>query len=124
MKFMGKKHILIVDDEQDICFLLAALLRQLGYETDVAHSLGEGAEKLTNDRDYDVVFLDLNLPDGLGHKIIPTVHRANHRAKVVMISAHDGMLRKIKHETPAVDQCLSKPFDRKQVSTVLHQLGV
>lgn len=92
-EFMEKKLVLIVDDEKDICFLLATLLRQLGYTAEYAHSLKEGVAKLSRQEAFDIVFLDLNLPDGLGYKIIPKIKQFNQDTKVVMISAHDSTLR-------------------------------
>ena len=119
---MRKKHILIVDDEQEICFLLSALLRQMGHDVEFAYSIGEGLDKLSNAEDFDVVFLDMNLPDGLGYKIIPNIKESNRDAKVVMISAHDGMLRRMKQETQEIDQYISKPFNRDHISNVLSEL--
>lgn len=119
---MRKKHILIVDDEQEICFLLAALLRQMGYGAEFAYTLRGGLDKLSGSDHYDIVFLDMNLPDGLGHKIIPEIKQLNQATKVVMISAHDSTLRRITQETPTIDQYLSKPFSRDHIATVLAQL--
>lgn len=121
-KFMERKHILIVDDEQEICFLLAALLQKMGYVAEFAYSLGEGIAKLSDEEPFDIVFLDLNLPDGLGYKIIPDIKASNQDTKVVMISAHDGMLRRIKNEGNDIDQYISKPFNRDHISTVLSEL--
>lgn len=119
-----KKTVLIVDDEQEICFLLAMLLKQLGYETDCAHSMHDGLAKLTAENSFDVVFLDLNLPDGLGYNMIPEIKRQNQAAKVVMISAHDGMLRHIKDEVSDIDDYISKPFSREHIASTLAHLAV
>ena len=120
---MRKQDILIVDDEKEICFLLAAFLRQMGYNTDYAYSLKEGSEKISDKGGFDIVFLDLNLPDGLGYKLIPEIKQTNLDAQVVMISAHDSTLRRIKDETDDVDQYMSKPFSRDHIASVLLQLG-
>ena len=120
---MRKQDVLIVDDEKEICFLLAALLKQMGYNTDYAYSLEEGAEKLSGGGGFDIVFLDLNLPDGLGYKLIPEIKQVNQNAHVVMISAHDSILQRIKSETQGVDQYLSKPFSRDHIATVLSQFN-
>ena len=119
---MRKKHILIVDDEQEICFLLSALLRQMGYDAEFAYSLKGGLDKLSGIDYYDIVFLDMNLPDGLGYKIIPEIKRSNQDTKVVMISAHDGMLRRMKQETHGIDRYISKPFNREHIYSVLAEL--
>ncbi|MGB3777791.1 MAG: response regulator [Tunicatimonas sp.] len=119
-----KKTVLIIDDEQEICFLLAMLLKQLGYEADYAHSMHDGLAKLSVKNGYDVVFLDLNLPDGLGYSIIPAIKRQNEATKVVMISAHDGMLRRIKDEVSDIDDYISKPFSRDHIASTLEHLAV
>lgn len=124
LELMKPKRILILDDEREICFLLAALLDQLGYVTECAHNLVDGIKKLNHSMSYDLVFLDLNLPDGLGYKIVPMIKKQNHQAKIVMISAHDSMLRKIKSETQGVDQYLTKPFSRDNITQVLDELNV
>ena len=121
---MKKKTVLIVDDEQEICFLLAMLLKQLGYEADYAHSMHDGLAKLKVEDGFDVVFLDLNLPDGLGSSMIPAIKRQNEATKVVMISAHDGMLRRIKDEVSEVDDYISKPFSRDHIASTLAHLAV
>ena len=120
---MEKQHILIVDDEKEICFLLAAFLKQMGYAADYAHSLEEGSAKLSDNNGFDIVFLDLNLPDGLGYKIIPEIKQLNRNTKIVMISAHDGILHRIKSETNGIDRYISKPFSRDHIATVLAQLN-
>ncbi len=119
-----KKTVLIVDDEQEICFLLAMLLKQLGYEADYAHSLHDGLAKLNGINSFDVVFLDLNLPDGLGYSMIPAIKQQSTTTKVVMISAHDSMLRRIKEEVSDVDDYVSKPFSRSHIEKTLAHLAI
>lgn len=119
-----KKTVLIIDDEQEICFLLAVLLKQLGYEAEYAHSMHDGLAKLSVRNSFDVVFLDLNLPDGLGYSMIPAIKRQNEATKVIMISAHDGVLRRIKDEVSDVDDYISKPFSRDHIASTLEHLAV
>ena len=120
---MRKQEVLIVDDEKEICFLLAAFLKQMGYNTDYAYTLEEGAEKLSDKGGFDIVFLDLNLPDGLGYKLIPEIKSINDQTQVVMISAHDSILQRIKDETDDIDQYMSKPFNRDHIASILSQLN-
>lgn len=121
---MKLKRILILDDEQEICFLLATLLRQMGYETDYAYTLTEGMRKLTNSAPFDLVFLDLNLPDGLGHDLVPVIKDKLKNVKVVMISAHGTLLRQIQSGTYGIDHFITKPFDRENITQVLTALDL
>ncbi len=60
-----KRRVLIVDDDAMLCDALAVAVRQMGYEPDMAGSLQEGLTKARAE-DYDVVVLDVLLPDGSG----------------------------------------------------------
>ena len=122
LELLDMKRVLILDDEKEICFLLAALLTKMGYSADIAYTLEEGFVKIAEEQAFDVVFLDLNLPDGLGYKIVPDIKGNDQHTKVVMISAHDGMLKKIGAETPGIDYIITKPFNRTSITEALSQL--
>jgi DNA-binding NtrC family response regulator len=118
-----KKRILILDDEKEICFLLSALLKQMGYHAEYAYTLQEAITRIRNpDTKYDIIFVDLNLPDGLGYYLIPEVKQANPDTKVIMISAHDSMLRQIKKERDEIDFYIDKPFNKEKISQAIYQV--
>ena len=60
----GRK-ILIIDDETDLCLLLKEYFVRKNYEVIVSHTLQEGKVLLTENKP-DILFLDNNLPDGIG----------------------------------------------------------
>jgi two-component system, OmpR family, response regulator len=118
------KHVLIVDDEADICLLLSGLLRRLGYQTTCAHHLEEGRQCL-NRQHFDAIFLDLNLPDGLGFDLLPTIKQDSlSDPKVVMISAFDGMAERKRASEQGADYFMGKPFTRKTVEQALESIQV
>ncbi|MEM6843103.1 MAG: response regulator [Bacteroidota bacterium] len=121
---MKAKRILILDDEEEICFLLAALLSQMGYQTDYAHTLDDGIQKLSAEPPFDLIFLDLNLPDGLGHHLIPVIKEQHQESKVVMISAHGSFLEQIQKQGPSFDHFIAKPFSRDSISKILSELNI
>jgi len=120
---MLSNKILILDDEKEICFLLSALLKQMGYIPDKAYTMEEALQKFSFQQ-YDLVFLDLNLPDGLGYHLVPRIKEHNPACKIVMISAHDGMLRQLKAETDGIDFYIFKPFNRAKISEALSELNM
>jgi DNA-binding response OmpR family regulator len=115
--------ILIVDDEVEICFLLASILKKQGFDTSYAHSLKEGAGKIEADR-YTTVFLDLNLPDGVGFNIIPQIKQANGDTKVIIISAYDGLTERRNAQEMGADYFISKPFNKQKIAEALQELNV
>jgi DNA-binding response OmpR family regulator len=117
----GTKRILIIDDETDICLLLSGLLRRLGYQPTCAHSIGEG-RKCLNSQQFDAVFLDLNLPDGLGFDLLPMIRGAQTNIKIIMISAFDGQTERKRATDQGADYFIGKPFTRRSVETALESM--
>ena len=112
--------ILLVDDEEDIGLLLSGMLRRAGFETTIAMSLREADDKLRGHH-YAVVFLDLNLPDGVGYSLIPLI-RETGNTKIVVISAYDGERENASRE--GADYFISKPFRKEKVLQALQDLDV
>ncbi|GAB4028074.1 response regulator [Spirosoma koreense] len=117
------KRVLIVDDEADICLLLSGLLRRLGYQPTCAHFIEEGRQCLNTQR-FDAVFLDLNLPDGLGFDLLPHIKEDQHEAKVIMISAFDGQAERRRATEQGADYFIGKPFTRRSVEMALQTIQV
>jgi DNA-binding response OmpR family regulator len=60
-----KKKVLIIDDEVDLCLLLKTYLNRKNYEVYYSHTLKEGMNQF-KEVIPDILFLDNNLPDGVG----------------------------------------------------------
>ena len=112
------EKVLLVDDEIDICLLLSGILQREGFKTAYALTLKEATNKLLSDR-YEVVFLDLNLPDGVGYQLIPLI-RENPQTKIIVVSAYDSEKTKAREE--GADYFIPKPFNRNNVLIALRQL--
>lgn len=118
------KHVLIVDDEADICLLLSGLLSRLGYQPTCANYLEEGRRCLSRQH-FDAIFLDLNLPDGIGFDLLPIIKKGTSNLespKVVMISAFDGMAERKRASDQGADYFMGKPFTRKTVEQALESI--
>ena len=74
-------RLLIVEDELDLATALATGLRREGYAIDTAASAAEALERL-EDTQYDVVCLDLGLPDGDGREVCRRLARASWGCRV------------------------------------------
>ena len=122
-KIAFAKRILIIDDEADICLLLSGLLRRLGYQPTCAHFIEEGRQCL-NSQQFDAVFLDLNLPDGLGFDLLPFIKEDQNEAKIIMISAFDGQAERRRATEQGADYFIGKPFTRRSVETALQTIQV
>jgi len=120
---LGMGNVLVVDDENEICILLSSIMRKFGFDTEYANTLKEG-EKIINKSQLDLIFLDLNLPDGVGFELLSKIDKANQKTKVIIISAHDGSEERKEAEERGVDYFLPKPFSKKSVVESLNVINL
>lgn len=81
-------RIMTIDDDPMICSVLCDFARSLGHQPFAAQRIGEGLARLDEARP-DLVFLDVNLPDGDGLAVIPAI-RGHHSAPEVIIITGEG----------------------------------
>jgi two-component system OmpR family response regulator len=84
-----KKKVVIIDDEIDLCHLLNSYLTELNFEVYMAHSLRDGDELLQKITP-DILFVDNNLPDGLGWEKLNLFESRFPACKINLISAYDS----------------------------------
>lgn len=84
---MVRKKILIIDDEEDLCHLMKAYLTELNYEVFLANSLNVGLI-LMQQVLPDIVFIDNNLPDGMGWEKMDFLRQEYPQCKINLISAY------------------------------------
>ncbi len=80
--------ILIIDDDVAVCETIESLLLRLQYEADSCHTLEQGL-RLLEQKNFDVVFLDVRLPDGNGLAALPRIRGRDHSPEVIILTG-DG----------------------------------
>lgn len=114
-------HALLIDDEPEVCLLLSHILRRSGTQCGFAHSLAQGRLALGMAR-YDLVILDVHLPDGLGYELVPFIRSIHPWTRTIAISALDSEGPRALHA--GADVFIHKPFDRATLLSSLHDLGL
>lgn len=114
---MTKPIALIVEDERDLSFLLAQVVKLAGYEAEVIHSGDIALDRLA-EMIPDLVLLDLNLPKVLGTDILKHIRSEQRLFKVYVI-----VVTAFQHLAEATygqaDHVLNKPFDFGQLSQLV-----
>ncbi|OEK02902.1 hypothetical protein BFP97_15825 [Roseivirga sp. 4D4] len=105
---------LIVDDEEDIGLMVSVFLKKAGIKTTYLSRVTP-AFKRVEEETFDFYFLDLNLPDGTGFDLLPTIRQKDAQAKVIIISAYDGHLETSKAKEFEVTAFVKKPFTKKDI---------
>lgn len=78
-------QILIIDDDFEVCETMESLISRLSHGCDAAHSLDEGL-RLAKQNEYDVIFLDVRLPDGNGLDILPDLMALSAPPEVIILT--------------------------------------
>jgi two-component system, OmpR family, response regulator len=112
------KKILIVDDEEDICYFLGYNLSKRGFMTTTSYSLGE-AEKQMKTSQPDILLLDNHLPDGRGIDFAKKINSQYPDLKIIMITAHDSPEDRSKAYSNGIQYFLSKPFSIATINQVV-----
>ncbi|MCP4678346.1 MAG: response regulator [Deltaproteobacteria bacterium] len=110
MKEQNTALILLVDDEQTIRTLLSRALTTLGHVVVTAETVSEACEHLVN-REFDLLLIDKNLPDGSGLEIVAEARKKGHRSETIIITGYSDTESAIKAVELAVFRYVRKPFD-------------
>jgi two-component system OmpR family response regulator len=113
-------RVLIVEDEVDLLSSLAKALREAGYAVDTAEDGDEGLFKARS-WDYDAVVLDVMLPGLDGWDLLQQL-RTEKRTPVLMLTARDAVLDRVRGLDTGADDYVTKPFDLDELLARLRAL--
>lgn len=119
------KTILVVEDDKTIALGLEYSLIQEGFKVDVCHSLSSASQKVWA-QGYDLVLLDLSLPDGNGYDLCRAI-KAKGDTAVIFLTAWDDEVNVVMGLDMGADDYVTKPFRVRElisrIKTVLRRYG-
>ena len=110
----GQGSVLIIDDEAAIRESLHTLLELEGYDVDAAANGEEGLVKL-GERPFDLVLLDLALPDRNGIDLLPEIRALDSQLSVIMITAYGTVEDAVRAMQSGATNFLQKPWDNEKL---------
>ncbi|AFO87429.1 DNA-binding response regulator [Phaeobacter inhibens] len=114
-------RILLVEDDPTTAKSIELMLTHANlnvYSTD----LGEEGIDLAKLYDYDLILLDLNLPDMNGHEVLRQLRMARIETPILILSGADDTENKIKGFGFGADDYLTKPFHREELVARIHAI--
>lgn len=115
-------RILIVEDDRQLRTSMARGLREASYVLEQAVT-GEQAIELATSDAFDVMILDVRLPDVDGLEVCRTVRASGNRVPILMLTALDGVEQRIAGLDAGADDYLTKPFDFGELLARLRALS-
>lgn len=117
-----KPTALVIDDEPDICELLAITLERMDIQADTCENVATARSRLL-ENNYDVCLTDMRLPDGDGLELVQWMQKQGLRTPVAVITAHGNVETAVKALKYGAFDFISKPVDlqdlRKLVDSAL-----
>lgn len=113
------KKILVIDDDESIIWVIRKTLEPLGYGITARTRLATGIKAAQDN--YQVILLDLVLPDGDGLEGLREIRSLNPDAIVVMITAHARMESTVTAMKEGAYDYLEKPFDIEELKIVIEK---
>ncbi len=111
---MARHHLLLIDDEPNILTTLRRALEIEGYAVDVAGSGKIGLEKL-GEREFDLVLVDVRMPDLGGLEVLERVKQDHPDVPVVMMSGHATIETAVQATKLGAVDFLEKPLSSEKV---------
>ena len=123
----GDAQILVVDDEENITYLLGTALRHFGFAVETAETGREGLAKATDGKP-DLVLLDIMLPDLNGFEVCRRLRDAGIQVPILFLTARDATEDKVRGLTLGGDDYVTKPFSLEElvarIRTILRRSGL
>jgi len=117
LSFPGLPRVLVIDDEEGIREGLRTLLQQEGLHVETAVSAEDGARR-TEQRSFDIVFLDLNLPGSDGLSILGRLRRGTPAADVVILTGYGTVANTVEAMRKGATDVVEKPFNPDRIMAV------
>ena len=116
-----KAHILIVDDDSRILALLQQFLNKNEFLVSIANSATE-AKNLLKTSDYDLIILDIMLPEITGIDFAITIRDAGNNIPIVMLTALSKPDNRVKGLEAGASDYITKPFEPRELLLRINNL--
>ncbi|MGH2681568.1 MAG: response regulator transcription factor [Actinomycetota bacterium] len=108
------QRILIVEDERRIASFVDRALQAEGFTPTTVDNGGDGLEAARSG-EFDLVILDLGLPDLDGFAVLKELRKSDHQLPVVILTARDGVAEMVAGLDSGADDYVTKPFQLEEL---------
>jgi two-component system cell cycle response regulator CtrA len=114
-------RVLLIEDDSTTAQSIELMLKSESFNVFIA-DLGEEGIDLGKLYDYDIILLDLNLPDMSGYEVVRALRLAKVKTPILILSGLSGTEDKVKGLGLGADDYLTKPFHRDEVVARIHAI--
>lgn len=115
--------ILLIEDEPELILSISEFLKKEGYICEKASNYIDAEDKLASYQ-YDLIVLDITLPDGSGLDLIPLIKKIQPaETRIIILSAKNSLDDKLSGLDLGADDYLTKPFYMAELHSRIHAIG-
>jgi len=111
---MVKNKILLIEDDMDIILWIQSYLEEFGFEITPVDTVTDAISHI-NQKAYDIVLLDINLPDFSGYEVLKYIQDQNKELPVIVISGYTDQKTKLYTFILGSSYFIVKPFDLEEL---------
>ncbi len=118
----GTESVLVVDDEEFIRLTLSAMLTDLGYSVVTASGGNEAISLLTKRKKFQVILLDMNMPQVGGKKVFQKIKSLKLKSKVIISSGYNDAIIEGSTFAKQIDGFLQKPYKMEELAKKVREV--
>lgn len=122
MEVVMNEKVLLVDDEEEFVEALAERMKNRGMDVSSTTSPVEAVAKASGEP-YDVIILDLKMPEMDGLKVLETVKKNNPDIQIILLTGHATVEKGIEAMKLGANDFLEKPVDMKVLTEKIKEAG-
>ncbi len=108
-------RLLIVEDEPRVAAFIQKGLEASGYQTDLAPTASRALELALGDQEFDLILLDIGLPDRDGFEVLAELRTVDQTTPVIVLTARSDVASRVHGLDLGADDYLPKPFDFEEL---------
>ncbi len=113
----GRSNILLVDDDDFLTETFKVILETVGYNVDIS-STGMHALHLTKEKTYDLVLMDIKLPDINGDEVARIIRKQGGKTNIILMTGYEKLAKDFEEDPVQVNELLMKPISPTNLLTV------
>ena len=116
-------NVLIVDDDKQVSLVTKKMVEKLGHVAVVAESGRQAIQKIT-ENNYDLILLDLGLPDGRGILLVPEIRKFAGDVNIVIMTGNSSWETEKTARENRIMYYLLKPFSFDEMKSIIEHLAM
>jgi len=113
--------LLLVEDNLHMSADMISFLKENGFAVEHAANISDARDRLLN-YEYDVVVLDIGLPDGNGLQLIPEMKQNKINSGILIVTAKNSIEDKVKGLELGADDYITKPFHKSELNARIRSI--